>query len=123
MLNVCVYVCGYVCYVPISFLVSQWEVPPDFELPAAYPTQSSSPAAPFSSATPQTDSITTSALAVSAANQGKDGDEQAATADGDHAGDRKRPVKDGEESGNSRAPPQKRPNPYGAWTTVALRCA
>ena len=114
----CVYVC--VC---VSFLVSQWDVPPDFQVPAAHPTQSSSSTTPFSSATPHPDSVTASALSVSSANQDKDGGEQAAMAENDHAGDRKRPVKDGEEGGYSQPPPQKRPNPYGAWTTVALRCA
>ena len=102
--------------------VSQWEVPPDFQLPAADPTRSSSCAVPCSSATPQPHSVTTSVLALSSAKQDKDGCEQAAMTESDFVGDRKRLAKDGEEGDYSHPPPQKRPNPYGAWTTVALRC-
>ena len=116
-----VHVCMYVCLCLLS--VSQWDVPPDFQLLATHPTQSSSSTASFSSATPHPHSITSSTLAMSSANQDKDGGEEEVMAKSDHARDRKRPVKDEEEGGHSQPPPQKRPNPYGAWTTVALRCA
>ena len=113
-----VHVSTCMCF-PLS--VSQWEVPPDFQVPAAHPTQSSSTSAPFSSATPHSHSVTTSALASD--NQDRNGGEQAAMTESESTGDRKRPVKDGKEEDYSQPPPQKRPNPYGAWTTVALRCA
>ena len=85
--------------------------------------QSGSSTAPASSAVSHPHSTTMPEGAMSSTNQDKDGGEQATVAGSDSAGDRKRPVKDGEEGDDSQPPPQKRPNPYGAWTTVALRCA
>ena len=84
--------------------------------------QSGSSTAPASSAISHPHSTTVPERAVSSTNQEQDGSELATMAGSDSAGDRKRPVKDGEKGDDSRPPPQKRPNPYGAWTTVALRC-